>query len=70
MKAKLINGQLVYESDFMKIGENWVSNPTDAMLVSEGYKEVVYQTTETIEEQFTETETQIIVWQTNFTNGL
>ena len=70
MKAKLTNGQLVYESDFMKIGENWVSNPTDALLVSEGYKEVVYQTTDAIEEQFTETETQIIVWQTNFTNGL
>lgn len=70
MKAKLENGQLTYESDFMKIGENWVSNPTDAMLVSEGYKELVYQTTDTIEEQFTETETQIIVWQTNFTNGL
>ena len=70
MKAKLTNGQLVYESDFMKIGENWVSNPTDAMLISEGYKEVVYQTTETISEQFTETETQIIVWQQNFTSGL
>jgi len=44
MKAKLTNGQLTYftEGSTVQIGENLVTNPTDEMLESEGYKEVIY----------------------------
>ena len=39
--GKLENDQLLYAESVMKIGNNWVANPTDEMLISDGYKEVV-----------------------------
>ena len=62
MKAKLINGQLKYATNFEKIGENWVSNPTDAQLTESGYKEIVYQEVDEVVNQYGETETEIIVY--------
>jgi len=62
MKVKLINNQITYPSNFMKIGENWVSNPTDEMLVSEGYKELVYQEVDVKTVDYEETENEIIVY--------
>ena len=46
MKAKIIELGIVYfnEGDTVKIGDNWVSNPTPEMLLKAGYKEVIYQT--------------------------
>ena len=62
MKGKLINNSLTYPSNFMKIGENWVSNPTEEMLISEGFKEIVYQEVDVKKVDFEETETEIIVY--------
>ena len=62
MEAKLTNGQLEYPSNFMKIGDNWVSNPTEEQLKSIGFKELIYEDVDEINEQFKETDTQIIVY--------
>ena len=39
MKAKITNNQLTLASDWMKINNQWVSNPTDEQLSADGYKE-------------------------------
>ena len=62
MHAKLINGQLAYSTNFEKIGENWVSNPTDEQLLQVGFKELIYQEVDEVIEPYAETETQIIVF--------
>lgn len=41
MKAKIINNQLTLASDWTKINNQWVSNPTDEQLSSDGYKEFI-----------------------------
>ena len=41
--AKLINGQLHYSTNFEKIGDNWVSNPTEEQLKTSGYKPLTYK---------------------------
>lgn len=41
--AKLINGQLTYSANFEKIGDDWVSNPTEEQLKSAGYKPLTYK---------------------------
>jgi len=61
MKAKLIDNELIYPTNFMKIGENWVSNPTEEMLTSLGYKEVRYQEIDKKTVDFEETDTEIII---------
>ena len=61
-KAKLINGQLKYSTNFEKIGENWVSNPTNEQLLQVGFKELIYQEVDEVIEPYAETETQIIVF--------
>ena len=60
--AKLINGQLTYSTNFEKIGENWVSNPTNEQLIEAGFKELIYQEVDEVIEPYAETETQIIVF--------
>jgi len=60
MKAKLQNNQLTYPSNFMLVGENWVSNPTDKQLTSLGFKELIYEEVEVLTVQFEETETEIV----------
>ena len=62
MHAKLINGQLKYSTNFEKIGENWVSNPTNEQLMQVGFKELIYQEIDEVIEPYAETETQIIVF--------
>lgn len=61
MKAKLIDNVLVYATNFEKIAGEWMSNPTDGMLTSEGFKDVVQNKVEVITELYTETETEILV---------
>jgi len=60
MKAKLQNNELTYPSNFMLVGENWVSNPTDEQLISLGFKELRYEEVDILTVQFEETETEII----------
>ena len=62
MKAKLINNQLQYASNFEKIGENWVSNPTNEQLTQVGFKELIYQEVDEVIEPYAENETQIVVF--------
>ena len=62
MKAKLINNQLQYASNFEKIGENWVSNPRDEQLIEAGFKELIYQEVDEVIEPYAENETQIVVF--------
>ena len=62
MKAILIKNELIFPTNFMLIGENWVSNPTDEQLTSEGFKNVTYQEVDEVIEPYAETETQIIVF--------
>ena len=60
--AKLINGQLHYATNFEKIGDNWVSNPTEEQLKAAGYKTLTYKEVDEIINQYEETETEIIVF--------
>ena len=60
--AKLTNGQLTYATNFEKIGDNWVSNPTDKQLKSAGYKTLTYKEVDEVLNQFEETDTDIIVF--------
>ena len=60
--AKLINGQLVYSTNFEKIGDNWVSNPTEEQLKSAGYKTLTYKEVDEVVNQYEETDTEIIVF--------
>ena len=60
--AKLINGQLHYATNFEKIGDNWVSNPTEKQLKSVGYKTLTYQEVDEVTNQYEETDTEIIVF--------
>ena len=62
MKAKLINNQLQYTTNFEKIGENWVSNPTEEQLKEAGYKTLNYKEVDEVINQFEETDTEIIVF--------
>jgi hypothetical protein len=62
MIVKLTNGQLEYPSNFMKVGDNWVSNPTNEQLKSIGFKELIYVEVDELIEQFKETDTQIIAY--------
>ena len=62
MKAKLINGQLKYSTNFEKIGDNWVSNPRDEQLIEAGFKELIYQEIDEVIEPYAENETQIVVF--------
>lgn len=41
MKAKIINNQLTLASDWMKINNQWVSNPTEEQLSADGYKDFI-----------------------------
>jgi len=69
MKAKLIDNELIYPTNFMKIGENWVSNPTEEMLTSLGYKEVRYQEIDVKTVDFEETDTEIIIFNQKVTEN-
>ena len=60
--AKLINGQLIYSTNFEKIGDNWVSNPTEEQLKAAGYKTLTYQEVDEITNKYEETDTEIIVF--------
>lgn len=60
--AKLTNGQLTYSTNFEKIGENWVSNPTNEQLTQAGFKELIYQEVDEVIEPYAENETQIVVF--------
>ena len=60
--AKLINGQLKYSTNFEKIGDNWVSNPTEEQLKLAGYKPLTYKEVDEVINQFEETDTEIIVF--------
>ena len=62
MHAKLINGQLKYSTNFEKIGDNWVSNPSDEQLIEAGFKELIYQEIDEVIEPYAENETQIVVF--------
>ena len=62
MKAKLINNQLQYATNFEKIGDNWVSNPTAEMMASEGFKDAVYQEVDIITQPYSETDTEVIIY--------
>lgn len=62
MKAKIINNQLQYATNFEKIGENWVSNPTEEQLKSAGYKPLTYKEVDEVVKQYEETDTEIIVF--------
>ena len=60
--AKLINGQLHYATNFEKIGDNWVSNPTEEQLESAGYKTLTHKEVDEVTNQYEETDTEIIVF--------
>ena len=60
--AKLINGQLHYATNFEKIGDNWVSNPTEEQLKAAGYKPLTYKEVDEVINQYEETDTEIIVF--------
>ena len=60
--SKLINGQIHYATNFEKIGDNWVSNPTEEQLKAAGYKTLTYKEVDEITNQFEETDTEIIVF--------
>ena len=60
--AKLINGQIHYATNFEKIGDNWVSNPTEEQLKAAGYKTLTYQEVDEVINQFEETDTDIILF--------
>lgn len=60
--AKLINGQLTYSANFEKIGDDWVSNPTEEQLKSAGYKPLTYKEVDEVVKQYEETDTEIIVF--------
>ena len=60
--AKLINGQLKYSTNFEKIGDNWVSNPTEEQLKLAGYKPLTYKEVDEVVKQYDETDTEIIVF--------
>ena len=60
--AKLINGQLHYSTNFEKIGDNWVSNPTEEQLKTSGYKPLTYKEVNEVINQYEETDTEIIVF--------
>lgn len=62
MKAKLINNTLIYATNYMQIGKNMVSNPFEAQLIAEGYKDVIYEEVDEVVEPYGETETNIIVF--------
>lgn len=61
-KAKLINNTLTYATNYMLIGENMVSNPFEAQLIADGYKDVIYEEVDEVVEPYGETETNIIVY--------
>lgn len=61
-QAKLINGQINYSTNFEKIGDNWVSNPTEEQLKSAGYKPLTYKEVDEVVKQYEETDTEIIVF--------
>ena len=60
--AKLINGQIHYATNFEKIGDNWVSNPTEEQLKEAGYKQLTYKEVDEVTNQYEETDTEIIVF--------
>ena len=60
--SKLINGQVHYATNFEKIGDNWVSNPTEEQLKTAGYKQLTYQEVDKVINQYEETDTEIIVF--------
>ena len=60
--AKLINGQLHYATNFEKVGDNWISNPTEEQLKAAGYKTLTYQEVDEVVNQYEETDTEIIVF--------
>lgn len=60
--ARLTNGQLQYSTNFEKIGNNWVSNPTEEQLKSAGYKTLTYKEVDEVINQYEETDTEIIVF--------
>ena len=60
--AKLTNGQIHYATNFEKIGDNWVSNPTEEQLKSAGYKPLTYKEVDEVVKQYEETDTEIIVF--------
>ena len=62
MKVKLINGELHYSTNFEKVGDNWVSNPTNEQLTQAGFKELIYQEVDEVIEPYAENETQIVVF--------
>ena len=60
--AKLTNGQLHYSTNFEKIGDNWVSNPTEEQLKTAGYKPLTCKEVDEVTNQYEETDTEIIVF--------
>lgn len=60
--AKLINGQIYYATNFEKVGDNWVSNPTEEQLKEVEYKPLTYKEVDEVVKQYEETDTEIIMF--------
>lgn len=58
--AKLINGQLHYATNFEKIEDNWVSNPTEEQLKMVGYKELIDELSDVTDISYEEREDCIV----------
>jgi hypothetical protein len=68
MLGKIIDGQLIIATDIVKDGKKTVTRPTDTILQSLGYKEIVYtykpkfdDEEEKLIENYKETDNQILV---------
>lgn len=68
MYGKIVDGRLEIVGNTIKIENGWVTNPSETLLRSLGYKEVVYtdkpefdKENEALAEKYTEEENKIIV---------
>ena len=68
MYGKIVNNQLVLATKQIKTETGWITNPTDEMLIANGYKEIVYSEkpqydieNEALAEKYIEQENQILV---------
>ena len=60
MKAKLIDGNLKYATNYEIINGSTVINPSDEQLLDGGFKDVISQQVDILETKYSETETTII----------
>jgi hypothetical protein len=62
MYAKVVKNQIEIAGNYIKLVDDWVSNPSEQQLIEAGFKSVRTEVVTDVVSRFSETETEIVIF--------